>query len=416
MPRSLDSVYCRLSVAFAILAVVPGALAQQGQQAPGPVLPPPSLYDETPPTPAAVTPSITHPPAPVKAEPQPMPVEPAATAPAQTPPPGATAPVETAQPMPMERAEEPPAPATKSAETAPAPVESAPVAATTSEPMEAPAEKEPWYRKLWPFGSSSKSAAAPAPTPAAAADVGPGAVAPEGRASPEGQHPGFAYDTPSKTIRTTYGQCVKTGFYDTEPWGSGECPGAAPAPVAVVAPKAAAEPAPAPVEPEPVQVQPLAPAPAEETQTLTPEPEPVPTPPAPPPPPPMIKKTTLSADALFALESFQLRATAKARLDAFAAELDQFNYERIHITGHTDPTGSKALNARLSRQRADAVKRYLVSKGLSAGKIVTEGVGSSVPVVTDKDCSKMPRGQMIACYQPDRRVEIEVSGVTMAHK
>ena len=176
-------------------------------------------------------------------------------------------------------------------------------------------------------------------------------------------------------------------------------------------------PAPAPrvVEPEPVQVQPLRPEPVEEPHTLTPEPAPVVAAPPPPPPPP-VKTTTLSADTLFALNSFQLRPQAKAKLDEFASELDQFDYRRIHITGHTDPTGSKELNERLSRQRAEAVKRYLVNKGLPASKIVAEGMGSAMPVVPDNKCAKLPRGQMVACYQPDRRVELEVSGVTVAHK
>jgi OOP family OmpA-OmpF porin len=103
------------------------------------------------------------------------------------------------------------------------------------------------------------------------------------------------------------------------------------------------------------------------------------------------------------------------KLDELAAQLDQFHYDRIHITGHTDPTGSAQLNERLSRQRAEAVKRYLVTKGLPAEKILTEGMGSSMPMVTDKNCSALPRNRRSTCYEPDRRVEIEVSGVTMAH-
>ena len=250
----------------------------------------------------------------------------------------------------------------------------------------------------------------------------PGAISPVssppagGRSSPQGERPAFAYDSPSNAIRTGYGNCLKTGFWDENRWGEGACPGTTPEPVAVAAPMPQPMPAPQVVEPEPVQVQPLTPEPMEEPRALEPEPEPVAAPPPPLPPAPMTKTTTLAADTLFALGSFQLRPTAKAKLNEFAAELDQFDYQRIHITGHTDPTGSAALNERLSRQRAEAVKRYLMTKGLPATKIVTEGMGSTMPMVTDKDCSKLPRGQMVACYQPDRRVDIEVSGVTMAHK
>jgi OOP family OmpA-OmpF porin len=394
MLSPIESTFRTLAIAATVLCTLPCAYAQQGA---GPVLPPPSLYDEpaTPPAPATVPPAPVRlptatQPAPVRepvAEPAPAPYVP----PPESPRPAA-APVETPRPAAV-------------------PVESAPMA-THSEPMEEYAEEEPWYRRLWPFGrSKSEPAPAAAPEPAAAAPV----VVPPGRSSPQGEgRPPYAYDSPSKTIRTTViGDCVKTGFWDTDRWGHGACPGTTPEP----APVAIAEPTPAPapvIEPEPVQVQPLQPEPMEEPRALEPEPEPVAAPP--PPPPPVVKTTTLAADTLFALNSFQLRPTAKAKLDEFAAELDQFDYDRIRITGHTDPTGSAQLNERLSRQRAQAVKSYLVSKGLPASKILSEGMGSSMPMVTDKDCSKLPRGQMVACFQPDRRVDIEVTGARIAHK
>jgi OOP family OmpA-OmpF porin len=381
MLSSIESMCHKLAIASTVFLALPCALAQQGT---GPALPPPSLYDDAPPHPAAATP------VPVQASPpaQPMPAPQPAAAPVERSQPAA-APVDSPQP-------------------ATAPVEYAP-AATTSQPMEEQAEEEPWYRRMWPFGRSSKTEPAPASAPERAA--APAVVAPPGRSSPQGERPAFAYDTPSNAIRTgLLGDCLKTGFWDTNRWGSGACPGATPEPVAAAAPT----PVPRVVEPEPVQVQPLQPEPMEEPRVLAPEP--IAAPPPPPPPAPVIKATTLAADTLFALNSFQLRPTAKAKLDEFAAELDQFDYQRIHITGHTDPTGTAQLNERLSRQRAEAVKRYLVTKGLPAGKIIAEGLGSSMPMVTDKDCSKLPRGQMVACFQPDRRVDIEVTGVTMAHK
>ena len=119
--------------------------------------------------------------------------------------------------------------------------------------IEPEAEEEPWYRRLWPFGRK-KSEPAPAAAPERAADAP--VVVPPGRQG-EGRPP-YAYDSPSKNIRTTViGDCVKTGFWDTDRWGHGACPGTTPEP----APVAVAEPTPAPVppvvEPEPVQVQPL---------------------------------------------------------------------------------------------------------------------------------------------------------------
>jgi outer membrane protein OmpA-like peptidoglycan-associated protein len=357
---------CRtLALASAVLAMVPAALAQQPGS--GPALPPPSLYDEAPPaaTPAPVQPTA----APVRPEPR--------TAPAQVQP-------------------------------APAAVESTPVAAA-AEPMPVQEEsaRQPWYKSIWPFnrGSKTEQAAAPAPAPAAIPEP------PAGRGSPAARGE-FAYDSPSRTIRTGLaGECLKTGL--AQPGSTAECPGEmqAPAPVAIAEPMRA----PAPVEPEPVQVQPLAPAPVQEPIVLEPEPEPVAAPPPAPLPPAPIQTTTLAADATFAVGSFQLMPSARAKLDELAAQLDQFDYQRIHVTGHTDPTGSAQLNERLSRQRAETVKRYLVTKGLPAEKIETEGMGSTMPMVTDKDCSALPRAQRAKCYEPDRRVDIEVSGVTVAH-
>jgi OmpA-OmpF porin, OOP family len=408
----IDSMCRKLAIGSAVFLMVPCALAQQGT---GPALPPPSLYDDAPPPPAKVTPA----PVPPSAPSQPMPAPQPAAAPIDRPQPAAV-PVE--QPQPAAVPVEQPRPAAVPVEEpqpAAAPVERAPVAAT-SQPMEEQAEEEPWYRRLWPFGRTSKTEPAEAGTvPKAGATAPVASPPPGGRSSPQGERPAFASDGPDKAIRTgLLGNCLKMGFGDTsaDRWGEGACPGTTPEPVAVAAPMPEPMPAPRVIEPEPVQVQPLTPEPMEEPRTLEPEPEPVAAPPPPPPPAPMTKTTTLAADTLFALGSFQLRPTAKAKLDEFAGELDQFDYQRIHITGHTDPTGSAQLNERLSRQRAEAVKRYLVTKGLPATKIVTEGMGSTMPMVTDKDCSKLPRGQMVACYQPDRRVDIEVSGVTMAHK
>ena len=85
--------------------------------------------------------------------------------------------------------------------------------------MEEQAEEEPWYRRLWPFGRS-KTEPAPAAAPEQAA--APAVMAPPGRAGAQGERPAFAYDSPSKVIRTTViGDCVKTGFWDTDRWGTG---------------------------------------------------------------------------------------------------------------------------------------------------------------------------------------------------
>jgi OOP family OmpA-OmpF porin len=128
----------------------------------------------------------------------------------------------------------------------------------------------------------------------------------------------------------------------------------------------------------------------------------------------VMEPMVLSTDALFGLNSYAIKPKAREKLDALVAELLEADYDTIKITGHTDPTGPAALNTRLSRQRAEAVKRYLVARGVEPDRIVTEGVGSSQPVVTDVNCSSLPRAKKIVCYQPDRRVEIEVKGARVA--
>jgi OOP family OmpA-OmpF porin len=121
---------------------------------------------------------------------------------------------------------------------------------------------------------------------------------------------------------------------------------------------------------------------------------------------------TLSADALFPLSSATLKPTAKERLDELASRVLTMDYKTIRVVGHTDPTGSPQFNDKLSIKRAEEVKRYLVAKGVDPNAIITEGMGSAMPMVTEQDCANLPREKKIACYQPDRRVEVEVIGAT----
>jgi OmpA-OmpF porin, OOP family len=138
------------------------------------------------------------------------------------------------------------------------------------------------------------------------------------------------------------------------------------------------------------------------------------TPPAPPPPAPTPKPTAekikLSADALFDFDKAVLRPEGRAKLDEIAAKATELNLEVILATGHTDRIGSVAYNQRLSERRAAAVKNYLVSKGIDANRVYTEGKGKSQPVTGDSCKGVGGRAALISCLQPDRRVEIEVIG------
>jgi OOP family OmpA-OmpF porin len=74
------------------------------------------------------------------------------------------------------------------------------------------------------------------------------------------------------------------------------------------------------------------------------------------------------------------------------------------ITGYTDRIGSKAYNLKLSERRANSVKDYLVSKGVSASRLSTVGKGEADPIV---QCSEKNRTALIKCLEPNRRVEVE---------
>ena len=140
-----------------------------------------------------------------------------------------------------------------------------------------------------------------------------------------------------------------------------------------------------------------APAPA---PVVTPPPPP-PAPPAPPAPKPVSEKITMAADAHFDFDKSVLKPEGKAKLDDLVSKLKTVNLEVIIAIGHTDSIGSNAYNQKLSVRRANAVKAYLVSKGIEANRIYTEGKGETQPVASNK--TKEGRAK-------NRRVEIEVVG------
>ena len=120
-----------------------------------------------------------------------------------------------------------------------------------------------------------------------------------------------------------------------------------------------------------------------------------------PQPQPVTGKITYAADAFFDFDKSVLKPAGKATLDDLAAKIQGINVETIISTGHTDSIGTDAYNQALSLRRANAVKAYLVSKGIAADRIVVEGKGERQPVATN--ATREGRAK-------NRRVEIEVVG------
>ncbi|MDZ7937984.1 MAG: OmpA family protein [Rhodoferax sp.] len=142
----------------------------------------------------------------------------------------------------------------------------------------------------------------------------------------------------------------------------------------------AAEPAPMP--PKAVEAAPMAPKPA-------------------PVPVAAASKVTYAADAFFDFDKSVLKPEGKAKLDDLVTKVKDINLEVIIAMGHTDATGPDGYNQKLSVARSEAVKAYLVSKGIDKSRVYTEGKGETQPVADNK--TKEGRAQ-------NRRVEIEVVG------
>ena len=130
---------------------------------------------------------------------------------------------------------------------------------------------------------------------------------------------------------------------------------------------------------------------------------------APPPP----TRVQLSADSMFGFDKAVIGPNGKTTLDTFAKDTAGVKFDAISVEGNADRLGNAGYNEKLSLQRAEAVKAYLVSTPqLQGATINSTGKGESNPITKPGECpGTKPTKALIACLQPDRRVDVEMTGV-----
>jgi OOP family OmpA-OmpF porin len=198
---------------------------------------------------------------------------------------------------------------------------------------------------------------------------------------------GYLTDQRGNVVKSGTGLCWRTGFW-TAAMATAECD-----------PDLVARPAPAAkaVEPAPLQAPVVVAPPA-------------------PVPKRVAARISLDADTLFDFDKSALRPAGRAALDDFVAKLQGIEPEMIMAVGFADRIGSEVYNQSLSERRVEAVKTYLVSKGIEPNRMHTEGRGETQPTTNPGECDGAKSAKVIACLQPDRRVEIEVAGPQVANR
>jgi outer membrane protein OmpA-like peptidoglycan-associated protein len=112
------------------------------------------------------------------------------------------------------------------------------------------------------------------------------------------------------------------------------------------------------------------------------------------------------SDVLFKTGSYELLPGARERLAKVSGIVLAYSGLRLAVEGHTDSIGSDEYNRKLSEQRAEAVRNYLVQQGISSDSITASGFGKSEPVASNDT----PEGR-----QQNRRVELVVSGTAIGN-
>jgi OOP family OmpA-OmpF porin len=183
-------------------------------------------------------------------------------------------------------------------------------------------------------------------------------------------------DSRGAPIMNGFGECWHGGFGPTPQWTRG-CHADAPKPVALyVAPVAAAAPAAAPA--------------------------------------PVYEKVAFDANILFDSNKSSLRPAGTEKLDEFVLKIAGLESRSVMAVGYADRMGTESSNQALSEARVNAVKAYLVTKGVADTRVRTSAWGEMRPTTYNAECKDANNAKNVACMQPDRHVFIEVSGTRLA--
>ena len=179
-------------------------------------------------------------------------------------------------------------------------------------------------------------------------------------------------DTQGAVVMSGFGECWHTGYGPAPSW-TAACGGLRPVAVAPAAAPAAA----------PVVVAAALPA---------------------------TERVTFDANILFDSDKSAIRPAGRDKLDQFVTNIRGLESQSIMAVGYADRMGTDASNQALSQQRVDAVKAYLVGKGVASSRVQTSARGEMQPTTLPAECKDANNATNVACMQPDRHVFIEVSG------
>lgn len=188
--------------------------------------------------------------------------------------------------------------------------------------------------------------------------------------------PGYATDTGTDLVRGGFGECVRTGFWESD-MNTPDCD-----------PELAAR-----LEAERLEAERLAAAEAAAAAARAAAIQPAAA---------KLMSVSDSGDVAFAFDSADLTDAAVSELSRVSEEVKQYSrIERIEIRGHTDNSGPEQYNQALSERRAQRVSEVLSAAGLPADRMVVKGVGEAKPVADNTTAEG--RAQ-------NRRVDIHIVG------